>query len=1586
ALAEIWVKVPSIAGNSTTDLKMLWGNTTATSESDGEAVFETTNNFEGVWHLGETAATNRIDATSNNWDASTSYDGTSSKGVNSGIIGPADTLDADGEYIAIGDVDIQQDFTISAWVNANSLVNWARIVGKPWTSNIDPWSIYSMSLNTGGKVEMTVTTTSTDYTATSATTLSTDTWYYVTGTYDGSTVSIYVNGAKENDNTGPSGWLEANNESTGIGANSLNTAEDWDGLFDEVRISIADRGADWIKLSYENQRADNYLINERAALTITAGSNGSVADAGVNDIVNPMDLAATPNAGYTFSGWTRETNPGNLTIVDSADRVTTVTATGAGEVQANFLTKPSNALDFLGATNTSGTYSGNPNQYVQIPSLDFQSTGTYTVEAWIKWDSYQNNARPLSFRESAGSSERGTNDGFKIENVTTGSSVRFTVRDQSDAGPQKDITSYISLGSWTHVAMSAVSSGKVYMYKNGVKVDSMTATAFVGDGAAAYNRIAAGTMVANDESFDGSIDEVRIWTDIRTDSEIQNDMYNTYATLEASDNLLAYWDFDHLMGDTLYESTGNYDGVLIDMDHSDWISSYSTYALTVANDGSGSTVPSGAYNVIQGGDRLVTATPTSATFGFTGWTETVNAANVSLTNSENFITEATVTGDATIQANFASATNGIVFDGSNEYVTVPEFTLDVTNGFSIEFWALWNSAGGTAQEPLFDFGEGANNDNLLFARINANPMGFFQVFNGGSSTTLNTSANFIVDDIWTHVGITVTSGGTATIYKNGVFDATGSVTMPADDLLRDENYIANNSFGSGLFYGTMDMFRVWDDVRSAAEIHDNRFNSLDGSQANLVMNYNFNQSVGTLLRDNGPDDMHGTIVNMENGDWTAQPTVRAVTVVAGSNGSVLKSGANNVYNGEHFALSATPSTDYVFQGWEASGAGTATFGDAKSDTTWVSITGGNVTVTAYFDYSAWGRDTTFTLNTTAQYANVTSTKTDFPILIRLTSSNFEFANAMGNGEDVRFAASDEKPIAYEIERWDSTNALAELWVNVPSIAASSTTNIKMYWNKSGSADSSNSEAVFLTASSYQGVWHLAEEGDAGAAGFLDATSNNHHLTGYNLESTDDVTGVIGKGITFDGTDEYIEKDVAVVSAYPFTFSGWVQTSTGGTGLVYVGDKDVSNQYTQLLIGATGIADARSRNTTAYNASSTQLVNDGSWHHLTAVFLNATSRKIYVDGILADTETTSVTLPTNDRVSLGRRGASSPMNYMNGILDELWVMSASRGAEYVKLAYENQRAENYLMHARTSRTLTLAAGTGGSVTNSGGNAVYDDAVFSLSATASGGYAFNNWTKTAGAGTATIIDANAASTTVRITGGAVTLQANFTAITRYITVTNDGDGSNSPSGAQAVVDNENLTITASHTVTNMMFDHWTVPSGTATFADSTSFRTTVSVNGGDATVQANYSTIVGEYVLKPRHASGKCVDVSGGVGNEGDNIQIYDCNGSNAQIWVAEFETGAWHELKTKSSWRVMDRPSTASDGQNVHLWGWDASGQTNRQWQFIPVSGSYADRYYYNVKSRYDSRCLDVSGYGTTNGTNVHMWTCGTANNQEFYFQ
>lgn len=52
--ACIWVRIPEIRGQEIQEIKMQWGNPEAESQSNGQQVFNDSNGYLSVWHMGET--------------------------------------------------------------------------------------------------------------------------------------------------------------------------------------------------------------------------------------------------------------------------------------------------------------------------------------------------------------------------------------------------------------------------------------------------------------------------------------------------------------------------------------------------------------------------------------------------------------------------------------------------------------------------------------------------------------------------------------------------------------------------------------------------------------------------------------------------------------------------------------------------------------------------------------------------------------------------------------------------------------------------------------------------------------------------------------------------------------------------------------------------------------------------------------------------------------------------------------------------------------------------------------------------------------------------------------------------------------------------------------------------------------------------------------------------------------------------------------------------------------------------------------------------------------------------------------------
>src|SRR5262249_36842610 len=121
-----------------------------------------------------------------------------------------------------------------------------------------------------------------------------------------------------------------------------------------------------------------------------------------------------------------------------------------------------------------------------------------------------------------------------------------------------------------------------------------------------------------------------------------------------------------------------------------------------------------------------------------------------------------------------------------------------------------------------------------------------------------------------------------------------------------------------------------------------------------------------------------------------------------------------------------------------------------------------------------------------------------------------------------------------------------------------------------------------------------------------------------------------------------------------------------------------------------------------------------------------------------------------------------------------------------------------------------------------------------------------------------------------------------------------------------------------------------------------------------------------------ASGKCIDVPNQNFVDGQAVQLYDCNGTDAQKWTYDPVTQLLH---AKQNDKCLDaRAYGTANGTVAQIWACNA-GATNQRWQ----QGSSGFR-----PSHVANKCLDVSAGGTANGTKIQLWDCQSGNtNQRF---
>ena len=194
---------------------------------------------------------------------------------------------------------------------------------------------------------------------------------------------------------------------------------------------------------------------------------------------------------------------------------------------------------------------------------------------------------------------------------------------------------------------------------------------------------------------------------------------------------------------------------------------------------------------------------------------------------------------------------------NSQYVTVPNSLSFQTVAATFTMEAFVNVNGGT-NNTILDKGD----YNFLWqlnANGNGNKMGFY---NKATGTWVYSTAD-VNQYIPQHVAITL-NGTLLTFYINGVASGTATVSNYSLDT-EPLNIGRQQPIAGGCqcnhFNGTMDEVRIWNVVRTQAQIQANMNVGIDPNSAGLVAYYKFDEGTGTTTADATTHGNNGTLVN-----------------------------------------------------------------------------------------------------------------------------------------------------------------------------------------------------------------------------------------------------------------------------------------------------------------------------------------------------------------------------------------------------------------------------------------------------------------------------------------------------------------------------------------------------------------------------------------------------------------------------------------------------------------------------------------------------------------------------------------------------
>ena len=253
--ASIWLRIPMIKGNARQEIKISWGKTDAASESNGAAVFNESNGYLCVMHMGDSVKDEL------------------------GTVSPTDT----GTVPAPGMIGQGRRFDIGKGINCGEKLTTLPVGSSPHTTeawirteatNVDVvgWGNQEWQ----GKVVMQVTSPPhlnmdcffADCNVAGTSKIPMTQWIHVVNTYKRGESRVYINGVLDGENSGVSATGARNNRGTPLAIK--NPARmyigGWYGNYkfvgdiDEVRLSKVVRSADWVKMEYESQNPRQTMV------------------------------------------------------------------------------------------------------------------------------------------------------------------------------------------------------------------------------------------------------------------------------------------------------------------------------------------------------------------------------------------------------------------------------------------------------------------------------------------------------------------------------------------------------------------------------------------------------------------------------------------------------------------------------------------------------------------------------------------------------------------------------------------------------------------------------------------------------------------------------------------------------------------------------------------------------------------------------------------------------------------------------------------------------------------------------------------------------------------------------------------------------------------------------------------------------------------------------------------------------------------------------------------------------------------------------------------------------------------------------
>ena len=695
--------------------------------------------------------------------------------------------------------------------------------------------------------------------------------------------------------------------SSGIGTWSGTINLDHSIVAQNTRRTDGSADADDLRIASGSINSLGYnLIGSTDGVSIGGTTTGNITGTDASP-ADPLLLTLSDYGGavqtHALSASSPAANAGNAAIGNPPDSDQRGLTRSVGTIDIGAVENQKPTAGFGSSLDFDGT-----DDHIDVPhAATLDITSAITIEAWVKISRKDGDTDPLTSFSAIVT--KGSNDYVLHVGGMSGADSTYLGKvvfgGNGPSNPWLVGATDVDDGQWHHIA-GVYDGADMTIYVDGVQDATQAATGnfqvtanasyddlYIGRGSVEYGQ----TRYAN-----GGIYEVRIWNSARSVTDIRDQSTGTLAGTESG--LVAYWKLDEGSGATASDSAGSHTGTLTNMDTvNDWVAAHGHSELEDTH----ITISLGGRDTA--GDELtakITSLPNNGLLYQTSGAGTatgdpITSANTTVTDTDGnrviFVPDANYAGsdsftfsvndglsdsDATATVNLTMtavqdaplAGNDRVynFDGWQDYVQASIGTGTIGNQVTMETWVRFDDL--TGQQGFLKVGDTVT-DTYRYVPVKGSDNQFYVwMGEGGNGIAMLSSGFTVVEDRWYHFAFSHdATTNTGKIYIDGV-EVSSQTGLAAFSLnaVTQEVLIGQESG----YYSDAQMsdVRLWNDIRSQAEIAANMNSRLVGNEAGLVGYWQLGEDSGSTAADSTANGYNGTVYNM-NLTWdtlaTAEP-------------------------------------------------------------------------------------------------------------------------------------------------------------------------------------------------------------------------------------------------------------------------------------------------------------------------------------------------------------------------------------------------------------------------------------------------------------------------------------------------------------------------------------------------------------------------------------------------------------------------------------------------------------------------------------------------------------------------------------------